>query len=226
MNTIISHCFITCFAVLLHPFYAHSQNADSLALATTAKKMKSGLSVNQALSDASLMKLHSLTPFRELIKKHARTGTLIPVAADEPGKRITVSGVLMDKAGNIVPDALIYVYQTDARGYYADTGIHIRMNEGDRRHARLFGYLLTNAQGRFTIETINPSGYPGSVLPAHIHFEVTYGSKTSTITELRFDDDPRLTPAQRTQSQQEQFYISKNSGTAEKPVYEYNISFR
>jgi protocatechuate 3,4-dioxygenase beta subunit len=46
-------------------------------------------------------------------------------------------------------------------------------NEGDRRHARLFGYLRTDENGKFEFSTVKPKGYPNSTLPAHIHIEIS-----------------------------------------------------
>ncbi len=68
-----------------------------------------------------------------------------------------------------------------------------------------------------------PQGYPKSDLPAHIHIEITAADQSMEITEMLFDDDPRLTKEARARAEREHFYISKNTGTKERPVYVYRI---
>ena len=43
------------------------------------------------------------------------------------------------------------------------------------------------------------------------------------ITELLFDDDPRLVGEIRENSIQAKFLITTNTGTEAKPLYQYNI---
>ncbi|HYG49578.1 MAG TPA: hypothetical protein VD905_01695 [Flavobacteriales bacterium] len=180
--------------------------------------------VSTVLSLSAYMDLHSLTAFREVIKKHAPTGKVKMITDAEPGKRITVKCELIDIKGKPVDGATVYVYQTSDKGWYADTAAHILVNSGDFNHARLFAYVKTDAKGRIEIETIQPKGYPRSDLPAHIHIHVTKGTYSYRVAgELQFDDDERLTPARRKHSQEERYIISKNSGTNERPVYFYNL---
>jgi protocatechuate 3,4-dioxygenase beta subunit len=189
----------------------------------TGKKM-----VNEILSDASLMQLHSVTAFRDVIKKNAKSGSLKIVTNDEPGKKIKVKATLTDKNRTPIQDALVYVYQTSDKGWYSDTAAHILTNSGDYRHARLFGYTKTNAKGEIEIETIQPRGYPDSDLPAHIHIAIwqTNNPVHDLPDELLFDDDPRLTPARRQAALQQGFLISKNTGTELKPLYVYEMKAR
>lgn len=183
------------------------------------------ITVTQVLTDPSLIALHSLTPFREVIRKNAKAEKITLVTSSEPGSRITVKGTLM-KDGVRQRNVLVYVYHTSDKGWYADTAAHVLMNEGDRRHSRLFGYFKTDGNGNFEFETIKPHGYPKSDLPAHIHFEVFEDGGDMLITELLFDDDERLTSAARKRAADENFIISKNTGTKEKPVYEYVVMLR
>lgn len=186
------------------------------------------VSASDILSNAAYMYLHSKTAFRELIKKHAPVGQITIVTATEPGKRIKVKCNVADKDGKPLANALVYAYQTSAKGWYSDTAAHILMNEGDMRHARLFGYVITDIAGIFELETIQPSGYPGSDLPAHIHLAMWKGGKyvPGVPGELLFDDDSRLTAERRTRAIAEGFLISKNSGTATAPVYQYTIKLK
>jgi protocatechuate 3,4-dioxygenase beta subunit len=173
--------------------------------------------------DKDLMPLHSLTSFRESIKKYAKAEKMNIISDDEPGVRITVKVLVTDAAGNPQSNALVYVYHTSDKGWYSDTAAHIQMNEGDRKHSRLFGHVRTNRDGRFELATIKPHGYPQSNLPAHIHIEATTENGKSLVSELLFDDDPRLAGEVRTRSITEGFVISKNIGTDHQPVYSYTV---
>ena len=106
-----------------------------------------------------------------MIRKHAKNNSVTLVTDKEPGVQTTVKGKLLSANKTPLANTLVYVYQTDHRGWYADDKPHVEQNEGDRGHARLFGYLKTNAQGEFELRTIRPASYPNSTLPQHIHFE-------------------------------------------------------
>lgn len=187
---------------------------------------KGQITVSKILSSDSLMYLHSLTRFREVIRSNARAEKLSMVTDKEPGTRISVKCRVTDTKGVPQKDLLVYVYQTSDKGWYSDTGAHILVNSGDVNHARLFGYLKTDDKGEFVIETIRPKGYPRSDLPAHIHihFWSAAARPLRGPGELLFDDDPRLTPERKSRSLEEGYLISKNTGTEQKPVYEYKIT--
>jgi protocatechuate 3,4-dioxygenase beta subunit len=114
------------------------------------------------------------------------------------------------------------VYQTDYKGWYSDTSGHIKMMEGDRKHARLFGYMRTGTDGGFELKTIKPQGYPDGPLPGHIHFEAFTANSEMLITELLFDDDKRLNEKNRDWAKKEGFTIAKNNRKTS-PVYEYEL---
>jgi protocatechuate 3,4-dioxygenase beta subunit len=184
---------------------------------------KGEITISQVLSDNSLTSLHSLTHFREIIRENAKAEKLNIIASNEPGTRIHVKGTVLDKSGNPEADKLVYVYQTSAEGWYSDTAPHILKNEGDRRHARLFGYLRTDSNGNFELSTIKPKGYPNSALPAHIHIEIFVNESHPFISELLFEDDPRLAGEIKSRALQEKFIVAKNSGTNTNPLYAYVI---
>lgn len=202
---------------------AAAQPAGELIRRIDERLSKVETTVTKVITDSSYMHLHSLTAFREVIKKHALPEKIKINPDNEPGTAITIKGIVTDRQGNAQTNKLVYVYQTSAMGWYSDTGVHIRQNEGDRRHARLFGYFKTDGFGKFEFKTIKPAGYPNSGLPAHIHIEVTVTRTSSIITELQFDDDPRLTGTIRERSLKEHFLVEKNKGTPEAPVYSYTL---
>ncbi|MFN0135418.1 MAG: hypothetical protein ACKVS9_04785 [Phycisphaerae bacterium] len=161
---------------------------------------QSGVSVSDVLCEARFAGLRARTEFRELVAKKAKSGPLTICGPEEPGTRMVVTLKVLDMQDKPVEDALVYVYHTSAKGWYSDRGAHIRADSGDIRHARLFGYGRTAADGSLEIRTIRPSGYPHSELPAHIHLGLEVKGQAVPIGEIRFEDDPRMTPEMRKRS--------------------------
>jgi protocatechuate 3,4-dioxygenase beta subunit len=223
----MKHSILAVYFILIS-FSVPAQDADKLIRKIESELQNGQTSISKVLADPSYMALHLVPGFREVIRKHAKAEKITIVTPDEPGKKITVKGVIHTRDNKPLSDALIYVYQTSDKGWYSDTAAHVAMNSGDTRHARLFGYLKTDNEGRFAFETIQPKGYPNSDLPAHIHVAVWKdGQQASGVPgELLFDDDPRLTPERKSRSLSEGYLIEKNSGTIEKPVYLYTINIR
>ena len=110
----------------------------------------------------------------------------ITIASDsEPGKRLIVTGQVFENDGTTpVKDAEIFVYQTDAAGYYRDEG------------NRIGGTMLTNSEGRYEYHTIKPAPYPGGSNPAHVHYKITGKNIPEQWFELQFADDKLLSKAQ------------------------------
>ena len=118
------------------------------------------------------------------------TGRVAPEA--EPGEPLTVSGVVVDAAGAPVAGAQLYVYQTDREGYY---GVK---PASDNRNPRLKAYLRSDAKGEWSFQTVKPGSYPGTRIPAHIHFEVSVPGRQPRVFEIVFEGDPYLTDRMRT----------------------------
>jgi protocatechuate 3,4-dioxygenase beta subunit len=219
------------FTILFFSSIITLVNAQNLSepLKLIENLLKEGkLTVNEVLADEKNMFLHSKTEFRNIIKKHAPPGKITIVSSAEPGKKIKVKCNVTDKEQKPFSNALVYVYQTSAKGWYSDTAAHILINEGDMRHARIFGYVYTDTNGDFEIETIQPSGYPKSDLPAHIHIAMWKDGKyvPGVPGELLFDDDERLTPERKLRTIREGFLVSSNSGAVNAPLYFYSIKLK
>ena len=159
----------------------------------------------------------------KMIRKYC-TESPVKIAMDtEPGRKIKVLAALKDETGKGIAGAVVYFYQTDAKGWYAADKPHVGGNSGDQRHARLFGYAKTDASGKFEIHTVKPSGYPQSDLPAHIHVEITgLAGYQPRITEFLFDDDERLVGNIRANVQGDAFIISEPERTD--PHFNNNLS--
>ena len=216
------------FILLLTHVCSFCQDNNKVIADIETKLAKGQTSISAVLSDPKYIVLHSQTPFRQLIKKYAKPGKVKIITDAEPGKKITVKGRIETPDGKGLNEALVYFYHTSDKGWYSDTAAHILVQEGDMGHARLFGYLKTDAKGQFEFETIQAKGYPRSDFPAHIHIMAWKDNNivTGLPNELQFDDDPRLTPDRRSRSLREGNLIEKNSGTADKPVYFYEIKLK
>ena len=117
------------------------------------------------------------------------TGRVAP--GGEPGTPLSVSGVVVRPDGTPVANASLYIYQTDHEGYY---GVK---PASDNRNPRLKLYLRTDARGAWSFTTVRPGSYPGSRVPAHIHFEVAAAGLAPKIFEIVFEGDPFVTAQMR-----------------------------
>lgn len=108
--------------------------------------------------------------------------------AGEPGERLEVSGTVFAADGRTpIAGSSVYVYQTDARGYYRPDDAMAN------RNPRLMALLRTDARGRYSYRTVRPGSYPGTRVPQHIHYEVKAPGHGTRIFEIVFEDDPYLT---------------------------------
>lgn len=115
--------------------------------------------------------------------------TVITQAA-EPGEPLLMSGRIFQPDGvTPAPGVLLFVYHTDATGYY---------NQPNKLPARLRGWMRTGADGRYEFRTIKPAPYPRREFPAHIHLTLSApGFPEHWIDDYWFAGDPLITPAQR-----------------------------
>lgn len=117
---------------------------------------------------------------------HARIGS-----KSEPGEPMRIEGTVFDRNDRPAAGVIVYAFQADADGIYpgADRG-----RDTIRRHGRLRAWARTDAQGRYTFDTIRPASYPETRIPAHVHMHIIeVGKCTYPIDDLRFEDDPLLT---------------------------------
>ena len=111
--------------------------------------MKSSICVVLALTAC----LNPTTQAPTIAEKDAPSKIVI-AAKQEPGERLTLTGRVLKQDGvTPVAAASVYVYHTDAKGYYTP-GVN------DNRNPRLRGYMRTDAQGRMNSARSNPVHIP------------------------------------------------------------------
>jgi len=158
----------------------HEQPSRALAEAAFAPIRRDG---------ALRMQLHAL------LREFACESSADMVAADEPGERIVIRGIVVDAGGTPVGGARVYAFHTDATGHYSELGL-------DESNPRLFVYLCTDDAGRFEFRTIRPGHYPIPANPSpnegrgadgieqHVHMHVAAGGFVAREHRLGFADDP------------------------------------
>jgi protocatechuate 3,4-dioxygenase beta subunit len=120
---------------------------------------------------------------------------VIPAEA-EPGEPLIVSGTVYAPDGKTPVEGItVYVYHTDAEGYY-------RKGNNSSSNPRLHGTMQTNAAGQYEYRTIKPAAYPGGGNPAHVHYVISGKGYARQYAELQFEGDrwlklPNLSVAQR-----------------------------
>ena len=92
------------------------------------------------------------------------------------GTTLAITGYVLDAACQPVPGARVDFWQADAEGQYDNQGYTLR------------GYEVTDAEGRYTVETVIPGLYPGRT--RHIHVKVNAPGGPVLTTQLYFADEP------------------------------------
>jgi protocatechuate 3,4-dioxygenase beta subunit len=116
---------------------------------------------------------------------------------DEPGTALVISGTVSGADGAALRGASVYVYQTDARGYYDPS------NPRASDRPRLKAYMRTDAQGGYEFRTIRPGSYPGTANPGHIHYHVVAPGYRERVFEIVFEGDTLIPPQWRAQAKSE-----------------------
>lgn len=117
----------------------------------------------------------------------------------ELGVPMRITGRVLDGSGRARAGVVIYAYQTDRTGIYPRPAQ--RLGFDAMRHGRLRGWVRSDAQGRYAIDTIRPGSYPGEDVAEHVHMHVLEpGCFTYYIDDLMFLDDPKLSAEERRQA--------------------------
>ncbi|MGW2519621.1 dioxygenase family protein [Streptomyces sp. NPDC001617] len=139
---------------------------------------------------------------------------VLPMAPDEPGETLIVSGTVRSTSGKPLPGAVIDLWQTTANGQYSGLtpeqagpldGLDVVGFDLPKYHLR--GKIVTDAEGRYEYRTVVPgeeaSAVPGSLLDnlllmlgransraRHIHAHITHDDHHMLTHQIHFDGDP------------------------------------
>lgn len=116
--------------------------------------------------------------------------TILFKEADK-GEKMIISGTVFEPDGKTpAPNVLIYLYHTDIYGYYGKNGEH--------KHGRYRGWMLTDELGRYSFQTIKPAPYPDNRFAAHIHTTITTKNlKEDWIDSYLFEGDSLISARER-----------------------------
>jgi protocatechuate 3,4-dioxygenase beta subunit len=92
----------------------------------------------------------------------------------------------------------MYITQTSR----ANTALGRQKRDGANGTGATVGWVKTNTRGEYKFYTVRPASYSQTAPPAHIHITVKEPKKGEYwIDDFLFDDDPFLTPDERTRQQ-------------------------
>ena len=110
----------------------------------------------------------------------------------DDGEPMVISGTIFQQDGKTAaPNVLVYFYHTDKFGIYG--------REGQPKHGRFRGWILTDEKGRYEFSSIRPASYPNSTISQHVHMTLTGTDfREDWIDSILFEGDRFLTERERT----------------------------
>jgi protocatechuate 3,4-dioxygenase beta subunit len=91
------------------------------------------------------------------------------VSESEAGETMVISGTIYLPDGKTpAKNAVLSVWQTDAKGYYIEKGSGAKQTQ-----PRIRGRMKTGPDGTYEFRTIKPAQYPSHTDPAHVHGHVS-----------------------------------------------------
>lgn len=109
---------------------------------------------------------------------------------DEPGTRLVVSGqVFYNDCITPVVGAMVDVWAANNSGCYNNNN-ECSPHTDDRYNLR--GRMVTDAEGRYSYETVKPGWYLNGATyrPSHIHYKFSAPGRQPVTTQLYFEGDP------------------------------------
>ena len=86
-------------------------------------------------------------------------------ATDEPGEALHITGTIYcPDAVTPARDVVLFLYHTDEQGHYNQPNSPF--------NPRIYGWVKSDASGRYGFDTIKPAPYPELNTPAHIHVNI------------------------------------------------------
>jgi protocatechuate 3,4-dioxygenase beta subunit len=104
------------------------------------------------------------------------------------GEITHLTGKILDATGNPVRNALVEIWQCDAKGVYLHTGDSDKKKDQQDKHFQGFGRFLTGSTGEYYFRTIKPVPYPQRT--PHIHYKIKKGGKELLVTQCYIKGHP------------------------------------
>ncbi len=119
------------------------------------------------------------TPAAELgpFYKRLAPGNSALQALGDPGMPLVVTGKVFSSRGELIPSAIVEVWQTNHEGLYDIDGYRYRTK------------LTTPADGKYEFSSVMPGHYPARVCQ-HIHYLDSAPGHHPLVTQLYFATDP------------------------------------
>lgn len=105
------------------------------------------------------------------------------------GEITHLTGRVLTVSGEPVRDAVVEIWQCDAKQVYLNTRDSIPKARQMDKNFQGFGRFTTSSQGEYRFRTIKPVAYPGRPAP-HIHVKVKKGDRELITTQLMIRDFP------------------------------------
>ncbi|MCB9879546.1 MAG: DJ-1/PfpI family protein [Planctomycetes bacterium] len=155
------------------------------ALTAVERALTGGACPARTLLEQAFQPMRHEPRFREALRRATWGSSTLLVLDDEPGARLSIDGSIEDATGAPVAGALLYLWHTDADGTYAS-------NSMDEQNPRLYGFVRSDGDGRFSLRTIRPAAYRGEdgKIEQHVHGLVTTADGRRYVARLGFADDP------------------------------------
>jgi protocatechuate 3,4-dioxygenase beta subunit len=148
------------------PLAVLAAGADDLVLAAAGAPLQATPRCDDGDEDAT----EEQTEGPYFTPSSPRRRLIVPAGA--AGTRLTLSGRVLTTSCRPVRRALVDFWQADARGAYDNRGFRFR------------GHQLTDARGRYSLETVVPGLYSGRT--RHIHVKVQAPGQPVLTTQLYF----------------------------------------
>jgi protocatechuate 3,4-dioxygenase, beta subunit len=105
------------------------------------------------------------------------------------GEIAHVTGRVLGPNGSPVRNAVVEIWQCDAKAVYIHTADGGRKQDQQDKNFQGFGRFTTGSKGEYYFRTIKPVPYPGRPAP-HIHFKVKKGRRELLTTQLFVNGHP------------------------------------
>ena len=104
------------------------------------------------------------------------------------GEVTHLTGRILGPTGEPLKNALVEIWQCDAKGVYLHTADSGKKQDQQDKHFQGFGRFLTGSTGEYYFRTIKPVPYTGRT--RHIHFKVWKGRDELLTTQCYVKGEP------------------------------------